>query len=207
MKKLIFILTFLLCWEESFAQQTNTKTRLLASSQYSYERSLNLQDDLEATSTIKKSNKEPKKTLVLGSKILPVLKIGSARMEGKQWYELGVGMTTSGVFSSSVPEEHYTNIAFGAGVEFSKDELSPKVMVGMTIGHILGLTINIQGNYYPKRQNFVLTPELGLQLMQIVHLMYGYQFGQISENENTERPNSYNHRISLFVTPALLFLR
>lgn len=127
-----------------------------------------------------------------------ILKIGTSRMENKQWYELGLGLGTFG----SQEDGLGLSVGASAGVEFSKNEISPKLSLGTTFGAI-GLTSSLHTNYYPQRKNFVFTPELGFSILKVLHITYGYQLGQIPESEGMERKENNNHRISFFFTVPL----
>lgn len=125
-------------------------------------------------------------------------------MENKQWYEFGIGLTTTGDWSA-VTGSFDTNIGFGVGLEFSRNELSPKIGLILVWGWSgIGPSIGINANYYAQRKSFVFTPELGIQVIQKLHLTYGYQFGQVAEYESNSSANINNHRISLFITLPII---
>ncbi|OJJ14816.1 hypothetical protein BKI52_40365 [marine bacterium AO1-C] len=123
-----------------------------------------------------------------------VIKLGTSNVNNNQWGEVlyGVGNIPGnelGMFESSW--------GVAGGFEFSGREIVPKVSLGATWGLIFTTSLNL--SYYPKRSHrIVFTPEIGLNLLKLVHVTYGYQFNQASLYEG--RNDVSKHRLSVFLT-------
>jgi len=127
-----------------------------------------------------------------------VLKLGTTRIDDNRWVEVLAGFGTYDNYDIITP-----NWGLAAGVEIGGDEISPKVSLGATWGIIFTSSLNL--NYYPKRgHRLVFTPEIGLNLVKLFHLTYGYQFNQVARFEGGITPT--RHRFSVFITiPSLVF--
>lgn len=123
-----------------------------------------------------------------------VLKLGTSTMDNQQWGELmyGAGNVFGGGFGILSP-----TLGIAGGLEFTTQEISPKISLGTTWGLIFTTSLNV--NYYPKRAHrVVFTPEMGINVLKLIHVTYGYQFNQASLEEG--RTDISKHRLSVFVT-------
>ena len=127
-----------------------------------------------------------------------VLKLGTTLIDDNRWIEILAGIGTYDSHDIVAP-----NWGVAAGVEIGGDEISPKVSLGATWLAVFTSSLNL--NYYPKRgHRLVFTPEIGLNIVKLFHLTYGYQFNQIARFEGGTAPT--RHRFSVFITiPSLVF--
>ena len=133
----------------------------------------------------------------------PLIKIGASRMENQLWGELMLGLGTYAIYDAL----EASTFGFAGGFEWRPGEFSPKLSLGAAMGGALAPTASMNVNYYHKRQNLVFTPEIGLNLIKVLHITYGYQFNRAAENPDVPRDNSKNHRVSIFLTIPLPLLR
>ncbi|HAS44408.1 MAG TPA: hypothetical protein DCS93_28275 [Microscillaceae bacterium] len=133
-------------------------------------------------------------TSTLHAQNVSVLKLGTSTVNNNQWGEVlyGVGNIPGnelGMFESGW--------GIAAGFEFNSKEIVPKVSLGATWGMIFTTSLNL--SYYAKRSHrIVFTPEIGLNILKLAHVTYGYQLNQVSFYEG--RRDVSKHRISVFLT-------
>ena len=128
-----------------------------------------------------------------------VIKIGTTRLDDHRWVEVLVGLGTYDDYNLITT----SNWGLAAGVELGGDEISPKLSAGFTWGYIFTSSLNL--NYYPKRgHRLVFTPEIGLNIVKVLHFTYGYQINQVARFEGGPAPT--RHRFSVFLTFPLFDL-
>ncbi len=123
-----------------------------------------------------------------------VLKLGTSTVNNNQWGEIlyGVGYVSGSELGMFEP-----CLGLAGGFEFSSREIVPKLSAGATWGLLFTTSLNV--SYYPKRSHrIVVTPEIGINMLKVIHVTYGYQLNQASLNEG--RRDISKHRISVFLT-------
>ncbi len=124
---------------------------------------------------------------------------GGYKYQGLSFGELGV--TYSRIWGGVLPFPMYS---VGVGSEFSylDDELllGPKIVAE---GNYVFVGGRLNGTYYlnSKKEEFILTPEVGLTFFNVVNLYYGYNF---RFNDKVFDRIS-NHRVTFSLCVPLIF--